>query len=127
MSILDGGQIGIAKTVFYRTLRLQTLMAAVVSLAGLLAIWFFAEPQYRVIGLFLIGSIFPSMVNSIAAGANTALEDLRANVPASLVSTGIFVTAAFSSIYFGWGLAWHIYRYFHHAGRGARGPIHTVD
>ena len=98
------GQIGIAKTVFYRTLGLQTLMAAVVSSAGLLAIWFFAERQYRVMGLFMIGSIFPSMVNSIAAGANTALEDLRANVPASLVSTGIFVTAVFSSLYFGWGL-----------------------
>jgi O-antigen/teichoic acid export membrane protein len=98
------GQLGIAKTVFYRTLRLQTLMAAVITFAGLLGIWFFGDQQYRVIGLFMIGSIFPFMVNSIAAGANTALEDLRANVPASLVSTGIFVTAVFSSIYFGWGL-----------------------
>jgi O-antigen/teichoic acid export membrane protein len=52
----------------------------------------------------MIGSIFPSMVNSVAAGANTALEDLRANVPASFVSTGIFVICVFSSIYFGWGL-----------------------
>jgi O-antigen/teichoic acid export membrane protein len=98
------GQIGIAKTVFYRTLRLQTFMAAAITFAGLLAIWFFGDRQYRVIGLFMIGSIFPFMVNSIAAGANTALEDLRANVPASLVSTGIFVTAVFSSIHFGWGL-----------------------
>jgi O-antigen/teichoic acid export membrane protein len=98
------GQIGLAKTVFYHTLWLQTLMAAVVTCAGLLAIWFFGDRQYRVIGLFMIGSIFPSMVNSVAAGANTALEDLRANVPASFVSTGIFVIAVFSSIYFGWGL-----------------------
>ena len=98
------GQMGIAKTVFYRTLRLQTFMAAVITLAGLLGIWFFGDRQYRIIGLFMIGSIFPFMVNSIAAGANNALEDLRANVPASLVSTGIFVTAVFSSIYFGWGL-----------------------
>jgi O-antigen/teichoic acid export membrane protein len=98
------GQIGIAKTVFYRTLRLQTFIAAIVSLAGLLAIWFFGDRQYRTIGLFMIGSVFPFMVNSIAAGANTALEDLRANVPASLVSTGIFVAAVFSSLYFGWGL-----------------------
>ena len=101
---LGRDQIGVAKTVFYRTLRLQTLIAAVISLAGLVVVWFFAEREYRVVGLFMIGSIFPSMVNSIAAGANTALEDLRANVPASLVSTGIYVTAVFSSIYFGWGL-----------------------
>jgi O-antigen/teichoic acid export membrane protein len=98
------GQIGVAKTVLYQTLRLQTLMAAIITFAGLLGIWFFGDRQYRVIGLFMIGSIFPFMVNSIAAGANTALEDLRANVPASLVSTGIFVAAVFSSIYFGWGL-----------------------
>jgi len=98
------GEMGTAKTVLYRTLRLQTLLAAVITFAGLLAIWFFADRHYRVIGLWMIGSIFPFMVNSIAAGANTALEDLRANVPASLVSTGIFVTAVFSSVYFGWGL-----------------------
>jgi O-antigen/teichoic acid export membrane protein len=97
-------QMGVAKTIFYRTLRLQTLMAAAITFAGLLAIWFLADRHYRLLGLFMIGSIFPFMVNSIAAGANTALEDLRANVPASLVSTGIFVTAVFSSIYFGWGL-----------------------
>ena len=98
------GQMGVAKTVFYQTLRLQTFMAGVITFAGLLGIWFFGDRQYRVIALFMIGSIFPFMVNSIAAGANMALEDLRANVPASLVSTGIFVTAVFSSIYFGWGL-----------------------
>ncbi len=98
------GQMGIAKTIFYRTLRFQTLLAAVVSFVGLLVDWFFADPHYRVIGLFLIGSIFPFMVNSIPAGANTALENLRANVLPSLVSTGIFVAAVFSSIYFGWDL-----------------------
>lgn len=98
------GQIGFAKTIFYKTLLLQTLMAAVIVTAGLVVIWYFGDRQYRVIGLFMIGSIFPSMVNSIAAGANTALENLRANVPASLVSTAIFVGAVFSSVYFGWGL-----------------------
>jgi O-antigen/teichoic acid export membrane protein len=98
------GEMGVAKTVFYRTLRLQTFIAVVVSFAGLLVIWFFGDRNYRVIALLMIGSILPYMVNSIPAGANTALEDLRANVPASLVSTGVFVTAVFSSIYFGWGL-----------------------
>jgi O-antigen/teichoic acid export membrane protein len=98
------GQMSVAKAVFYRTLRLQACIAAVITLASLTLTWFFGDRQYRPIALLMVGSIFPYMVNSIAAGANTALEDLRANVPASLVSTGIFFTAVFASIYFGWNL-----------------------
>jgi O-antigen/teichoic acid export membrane protein len=98
------GQMGIARAVFYRTLLLQTCIAAAITLASLVLTWFFGDRQYRVVALCMIGSIFPFMVNSIASGANTALEDLRANVPASLVSTGIFVVAVFSSIHFGWDL-----------------------
>ena len=98
------GQMGIARTVFYRTLRLQICLAAAITLASLILAWFFGDRQYRMIALLMIGSIFPAMVNSIASGANTALEDLRANVLPSLVSTSIFVIAVFSSLYFGWNL-----------------------
>jgi len=98
------GQMGIAKAVFYRTLRLQACVAAAITLASLVLTWFFGDRQYRPMALLMIGSIFPFMVNSIVAGANTALEDLRANVPASLVSTGIFVATVFASIYFDWNL-----------------------
>lgn len=97
-------EMGIARTVFYRTLRLQTYFAAVVTITSLGLVWFFGDSQYRLVSLFMVGSIFPYMVNSVAAGGNVALEDLRANIPASLVSTAIFITAVFSSIYFGWGL-----------------------
>jgi O-antigen/teichoic acid export membrane protein len=98
------GQMGIVRTVFYRTLRLQIIIAALITLTSLGLIWAFGDGQYRFISLFMVGSIFPFMVNSIPAGANTALEDLRANVPASLVSTGIFVAAVFISLHFGWNL-----------------------
>jgi O-antigen/teichoic acid export membrane protein len=98
------GRMGIAKTFFYKTLLMQTGVAAVITLGGLAAFWFWADRQYRVMSLFMIGSIFPYMVNSIAAGANTALEDLRANVPASMVSTGTYVIAVFLSLYMGWDL-----------------------
>jgi len=98
------GQMGIARTVFYKTLRLQTYIAALITVSSLALVWFFGDPHYRFISLFMIGSIFPFMVNSIPAGANTALENLRANVPASLVSTGIFVAAVFASLHFGWSL-----------------------
>jgi O-antigen/teichoic acid export membrane protein len=98
------GQMGIARTVFYKTLRLQTGIAAVAAISSLFVIWFFGDHRYRLMSLFMIASIFPYMVNSVVAGANAAFEDLRANVPASLVSTGIFVSAVALSIYFGWNL-----------------------
>jgi O-antigen/teichoic acid export membrane protein len=98
------GQMGIVRTVFFKTLRLQTGIAAGVALCSLILIWFFGDHRYRLMSLFMIASIFPYLINSVVAGANAALEDLRANVPASLVSTAIFVSAVASSIYFGWDL-----------------------
>lgn len=98
------GQMGIARTVFYKTLRLQTAIAAIAAIFSLVVVWFFGDHRYRLMSLFMIASIFPYLVNSVVAGANTALEDLRANVPASLVSTAIFVSAVAMSIYFGWNL-----------------------
>lgn len=98
------GQMGLVRTVFYSTLRIQVMTAALITCAALLFVWLWGDRGYRTIAMLMVGSIFPYMVNSIAASANTALEDLRANVPASLSSTGIFVTAVFSSVWFGWGL-----------------------
>jgi O-antigen/teichoic acid export membrane protein len=98
------GQMGIARTVFYRTLRMQTCIAAVITVVSLFFIWFFGDPRYHLISLFIIGGMFPHMVNLIPALGNTALEDMRANVFASLVSTAIFVLAVFLSLHFGWNL-----------------------
>lgn len=97
-------RMGIARTVFYKTLWLQTGIAAIITVAALAGFWFWGDRQYRLMSLFMVASIFPYMVNSIAAGANTALEDLRANVPASMVSTGIYVVSVFLSLYMGWDL-----------------------
>jgi O-antigen/teichoic acid export membrane protein len=62
------GEPGIARSIFYRTLRLQ------------------------------------GMINSIPSQANMAAENMAANVPASLVSTGTFVAAVFISILTGVGM-----------------------
>jgi O-antigen/teichoic acid export membrane protein len=98
------GRLGVAKTVFYRTLWMQVGVAAVITAASLAAFWLWGDRDYRAMSLVMIASIFPYMVNSIAAGANTALEDLRANVPASMVSTATYVIAVFLSLYMGWDL-----------------------
>ncbi len=98
------GRMGIAKTIFYKTLLMQSGVAAVITLASLAVFWFWGDRQYRPMSLLMIGSIFPYMVDSIAASANQGLEDLRANVPASLVSTGTYVIVVFLSLHMGWDL-----------------------
>jgi O-antigen/teichoic acid export membrane protein len=98
------GQMGVVRTVFNKTLRAQAIFAAIVTLVGFVLIVVFVDREYRVIAFFMIGSIWPFLLNSIAAGANTALEDLRANVLPSLISTGIFVIAVCLSLYCGWNL-----------------------
>src|SRR5579872_2888665 len=41
------GRMGIARTVFYKTLRLQTCIAAIITLAALAGFWFWGDRQYR--------------------------------------------------------------------------------
>lgn len=98
------GRMGIAKTVFYKTLGMQTGIAAAITTASLAAFWLWGDREYRAMSLVMMASIFPYMLNSIAAMANSGLEDLRANVPASMVSTGTYVIAVFLSLYMGWDL-----------------------
>ncbi|MGC2332110.1 MAG: polysaccharide biosynthesis C-terminal domain-containing protein [Candidatus Acidiferrales bacterium] len=97
-------RMGIAKTVFYKTLLIQTGIAAAITLATSVAFWVWGDREHRAMSLLMVGSIFPYMVDSISAAANRGLEDLRANVPASLVATGTYVIAVFLSLYLGWDL-----------------------
>src|SRR5947209_11699296 len=74
-------QMGVVRAVFYRTLGLQAVTAGLITAASLLFIWFWGDREYRTVALLMVGSVFPYMLNLIAASANTALENLRANVP----------------------------------------------
>lgn len=98
------GQAGIARSIFFRTLGFQTAFASAITLAAILLVVATGDPQYRTVALLMSASILPVMINSIPAQANMAAENMAANVPGSLVSTGIFVTAVFVSIATGAGL-----------------------
>src|SRR5580704_5391903 len=49
------GEMGIARTVFYRTLRLQTYFAAVITIGSLALVCLFGDSQYRLVSIFMIG------------------------------------------------------------------------
>lgn len=98
------GEHGEVRTIFHATLRLQGSIALGITAVAVLAVMTTGDPQYRMVSLLMALSVLPYMLNAVAAHANAALEDLQTNVPASLLATGIYVSAVFLSIAFGWGL-----------------------
>jgi O-antigen/teichoic acid export membrane protein len=98
------GDRGTARYIFLRTLLLQTGLATL-GTAGLL-FWVLAHApgDYKLASALLVLSIWPGMVNSISAQANTATEDLSTNLPASVVSIFIYLITIGATIVFGWGV-----------------------
>ena len=52
-----------------------------------------AGADYKLASALLVLSIWPSMVNTIAAQANAATEDLSTNLPASVISALVYFFA----------------------------------
>jgi len=98
------GDKGTARYIFIRTFWMQFTMATVATAAILYWVLHRADAEYR-LAAFLIGlSIWPSMVNSIPAGANAATEDLATNIPGSIVSAFVYLFAIFACVVFHWGV-----------------------
>ena len=101
---LAAGEMGVARTIFERTLFLQILAAVAVTGAGELIICISGDPQYRTVSMIQILSMLPAMVVAIPSQANNAAEDMRANVAGSIVSSLIYLAGVIASLYFHWDL-----------------------
>jgi len=101
---LGAGQPGIARDVFEITLRVQAAVATLVTVAGCAIALLFAEPEYKVVSVVIVLSIWPGMINNIPAQANVAAEDLRANIPASLVNFVSYSALVLATLAWHWGL-----------------------
>ena len=101
---LARGEPGIARAIFFATLRLQALVAAGITAIGLTLVFTVSEPSYRIISAFLVGALLPRMTLSIPSQANMARENMRANVPASVLNNVITLTLVGLSLLRGWGL-----------------------
>jgi O-antigen/teichoic acid export membrane protein len=101
---LARGEQGIARAIFFSTLRLQALIAAGITAIGLTLVFTVSEPSYRIISAFLVGALLPRMTLSIPSQANMARENMRANVPASVLNNVVTLTLVGLSLLRGWGL-----------------------
>jgi O-antigen/teichoic acid export membrane protein len=101
---LGGGDYTTARFIYFRTLLIQTLLAAVATLGAVLWVLHDAPAEYRVASLLLVVGMLPSMSNYISAQANVAAENLSANLPASLASTVTYFVLTLLAVLLNWGV-----------------------
>ena len=101
---LGMGDEGTARYVYFRTLLLQTVVATVAT-AGIIA-WVLSDAtrDYVVASILIALSILPAMVNFVSAQANVAAEQLSRNLPASVVSTLVFLLIIAATVLLHWGV-----------------------
>jgi O-antigen/teichoic acid export membrane protein len=95
---------GTARYIYIRTLLLQMCLATLAT--GGIVFWVFryGNPEYRIASLLVALSIWPGMVNYISAQANVATENLSTNLPASVISTIVFLLTIVATVVLKWGI-----------------------
>ncbi|MBZ5595234.1 MAG: polysaccharide biosynthesis C-terminal domain-containing protein [Acidobacteriia bacterium] len=96
-------QYGIAHEVFRVTFRYQATISGIITSLGLCLVAF-SEPEYRLIAALIVASMWPAMISYIPAQANVAAENLRANLPASIVYLITYTALVILSLALHWGL-----------------------
>ncbi|MGC4053289.1 MAG: oligosaccharide flippase family protein [Paludibaculum sp.] len=97
----QGGQ---ARAVFEYTFKAQLYSSLGLSALALMAAMKFGDPAYRIVTYCVVGTILPGMMLMIPAQANQAAENMKANVPATILSQLIYTGAVWLSLMMGWEL-----------------------
>ncbi len=101
---LGMGDKGTARHIYLSTLWLQVALATLAT-AGII-VWVLqdAGSGYKLASVLIVLSIWPAMINSIAAQANVATEELSRNLPASVISILVFFVAILATVVLKWGV-----------------------
>ena len=98
------GDRGTARYIYLRTLLLQTGLATVATCGFLFWVLGDARAEYKLASALLVLSIWPAMINSISAQANTATEDLSTNLPGSIAAALTYFIAIAATVVLHWGV-----------------------
>ncbi|MGA2351506.1 MAG: polysaccharide biosynthesis C-terminal domain-containing protein [Terracidiphilus sp.] len=98
------GDRGTARYIYLRTLMLQTGLATLATYGFLYWVLGDAQGEYKLASALLALSIWPSMINSISAQANTAAEDLSKNLPGSIAGALTYFVAIVATVVLQWGV-----------------------
>jgi O-antigen/teichoic acid export membrane protein len=98
------GDRGTARYIYLRTLVLQVGLATLATCGLLYWVLGNAGADYKLASALLALSVWPSMVNSISAQANTAAEDLSKNLFGSIASSLTYFLGIAATVWFQWGV-----------------------
>lgn len=98
------GDRGTARRIFFRTLALQAGLASLATTVIILWVFHDANAQFRLAATLIALSIWPSMVNSVPAQANSATENLATNLPGSIASAFVYLSMILAAVIFHWGV-----------------------
>ncbi|MGA3079776.1 MAG: polysaccharide biosynthesis C-terminal domain-containing protein [Terracidiphilus sp.] len=98
------GDRGTARYIYLRTIVLQIGLATLATCGFLFWALRDASPDYKLAAALMVLSIWPSMVNSISAQANSATEDLAKNLAGSIASASTYFMAIAATVVFHWGV-----------------------
>lgn len=101
---LGMGDKGTARHIYLSTLWLQVALATLATVGLILWVLQDAGSGYKLASVLIVLSIWPAMINAIAAQANVATEELSKNLPASVISIIVFFVAVLATVFFNWGV-----------------------
>jgi O-antigen/teichoic acid export membrane protein len=101
---LASGQKGVARAIFFNTLRIQTVVALMIAGVGLALVITKVDPAYRNVGILLVASILPRMITFIPSQANASAENAAANTRAALAGTMTYIVIVALSLTLRWDL-----------------------
>jgi O-antigen/teichoic acid export membrane protein len=101
---LNRGEPSVARAVYGVALRLQTLLASAVALAGVALVYLAGDPAYRLASILLVVNVAPRMIALIPSFANNAAEALKRNTPPALIGGTLNAASTLFSLWMGWDL-----------------------
>jgi O-antigen/teichoic acid export membrane protein len=101
---LAGGQKGIARAIFFFTLRAQSAIALLMMTIGQILVFTFVDPAYRYAAILLVATMLPQMLSFIPSMANVGAEKVAANTRGAFAGTVTYVLVVALSLFLGWDL-----------------------
>ncbi len=99
---LGRGDEPLARAIFLKTLRVQIMVASVVTVGALALAT--AQGELRSVAVILACAIWPAMVIAIPSQLNNARENMAANVPGALLSNCVYVLGVILTLHYSWDL-----------------------